>query len=380
MRFSTFILKNLLRRKARTFLTVGGVAVAVGAVVALVGISQGFENSFYDLYARRGVDLMVVRAGRAEKLTSRLNQDLADKIRALPGVQEVTYGLVDVVALESHPDGVAVQGWSADSSMFTALRIVSGRKLEVEDKGKRRVMVGDILARSLGKTTGDYLVLPYHEDPFEIIGIFESFNVFENSSILMLVDDLQKYMELDNPPRVSGFQVTVKKRGDKEMIEEVRQQIEGLADQMSAMPTKDYVSSTTQIKLANGMAWMTSVIALIIGVIGILNTMVMSVFERTREIGILRAMGWRKSRVVRMILAESMVLSIAGAIVGILGAVIVNRILTQVPPVNGFISGKVAPIVMVEGFLIALAVGLLGGAYPAFRGAQLLPTEAIRHE
>ena len=100
----------------------------------------------------------------------------------------------------------------------------------------------------------------------------------------------------------------------------------------------------------------------------------------TREIGILRAMGWRKMRVVRMILAESVLLSILGALVSILGALAVTQLLTRVPPVNGYIRGDVAPFVMLEGVLIAVAVGVIGGAYPAYRGAQLLPTEAIRHE
>ena len=132
--------------------------------------------------------------------------------------------------------------------------------------------------------------------------------------------------------------------------------------------------------MAQAMAWMTALIALIIGAVGVLNTMIMSVFERTREIGILRAIGWRKSRVVRLILYESLLLSVVGAVVGIGSAVLLTHALTWWPLVNGIIRGDVAPIVMIQGFFIALAVGLLGGAYPAYRGAYLLPTEALRHE
>jgi putative ABC transport system permease protein len=106
----------------------------------------------------------------------------------------------------------------------------------------------------------------------------------------------------------------------------------------------------------------------------------MSVFERTREIGILRAIGWRKSRVVRLILYESLLFSVAGAVVGIVAAVALTHALTWLPLLSGFIQGDVAPAVMIQGFFIALAVGLLGGAYPAYRGAHLLPTEALRHE
>jgi putative ABC transport system permease protein len=111
-----------------------------------------------------------------------------------------------------------------------------------------------------------------------------------------------------------------------------------------------------------------------------LNTMVMSVFERTREIGILRAIGWRPSRVVRMILMESMLLSLGGAIVGTAGGIGLTLLLSRMPFVNGAIQNSVSPVIIAKGFIIALLVGLIGAAYPAFRGARLLPTEAIRHE
>ena len=128
------------------------------------------------------------------------------------------------------------------------------------------------------------------------------------------------------------------------------------------------------------MAWVTSAVALVIGAVGMLNTMIMSVFERTREIGILRAIGWGRWRVVRMILTESILLSLAGGVVGAGGAIALVRVLANQPAVAGMVSGDVAPIVIAQGFAIALCVGLLGAAYPAYRGAQLLPTEALRHE
>ena len=108
--------------------------------------------------------------------------------------------------------------------------------------------------------------------------------------------------------------------------------------------------------------------------------MVMSVFERTREIGILRAIGWRPGRVVWMILLESVLLSMAGAVVGTVGAIGLTWFLSSLPAVGGLVRSDTSITIIVEGFLIALLVGLIGAAYPAFRGARLMPTEAIRHE
>jgi putative ABC transport system permease protein len=240
-----------------------------------------------------------------------------------------------------------------------------------------------VLARNLGKKVGDALEIEGQD--FRVVGIFESFNVFENGSAVVLLSDLQQLM--DRPGQVTGFQVVLADTPDrKAAIERVRQEIEDLKDRhgrpwrLSALPTHDYIKSTSQIQLAQVMAWVTSVIALVIGAIGVLNTMIMSVFERTREIGILRAIGWRRGRVVRLILYESLVLSLAGAVLGILGAVLLVRLLSALPASSGFVHGGIAPEVMAQGLLIALAVGLIGGVYPALRGSRLLPTEALRHE
>ena len=145
------------------------------------------------------------------------------------------------------------------------------------------------------------------------------------------------------------------------------------------MTTNKYVSSNTQIQAGQAMAWITSMIALVIGTVGVLNTMFMSVVERTLEIGILRAVGWRPAQ-FRMILVESLLLSMAGAVVGTVGAVLLCRFLGTLPEANGLISGRIPISVILEGFMIALAVGFIGGGYPALRGSRLVPTEALRHE
>jgi putative ABC transport system permease protein len=382
MRFFAFILKNVLQRKARSALTMIGVAIAVTAVVALVGIADGFQRSFRELYEKRGVDLMVVRAGSSERLASSIPQQVGKQIRELPGVRAVSPGLMDMVSFEeANLASVPLQGWEPDSFLFDGLKMLDGRRLEADDK--KGVMLGMVLAKNLGKKSGDTLQITNRE--FQVVGVFESFNVFENGSAVVLLHTLQTLM--DRPDQVTGFQVVLENAPDKkELIERVRRAINDLRSPsgqpwgIEALPTTNYVNSTSQIRTARAMAWMTSVIALVIGAVGVLNTMIMSVFERTREIGILRAIGWRKSRVVRLILYESVLLSVAGAVAGIVSAVLLTRALTWWPLVSGLIKGEVAPVVMIQGFFIALAVGLLGGAYPAYRGAHLLPTEALRHE
>src|SRR5689334_19580008 len=127
MYFLTFILKNLVRRKVRSLLTVTGVGVAVMAVVSLVGISDGFERSLANLYEHRGVDLLVLRAGSTVRLSSSLPEQIGEQILQLPHVRAVSPGLLDFVDFrEAGLVSVPLQGWAEDSFLFNELHMKEG--------------------------------------------------------------------------------------------------------------------------------------------------------------------------------------------------------------------------------------------------------------
>jgi putative ABC transport system permease protein len=383
MHFLTFLLKNLFRRKVRTALTTVGVAVAVGTLVAMLGIADGFERTARESFTKRGVDLVVLTAGKTDPLSSDIDEGVGDRIRRIPGVHAVAPGLVELVEFRrgTTAQSALVNGWELDSYNFNDLHITQGRRLEPGDQ--RRIMLGDILARNLNKRAGESVEM--QEEKFEVIGVFRSFAVTESGSAILPLAELQRLMAREH--RVTGFSVILDHSTRPPVpVEEVCEVIEAMHDDrgrplhLSAMTTEKYVDTSIHLQLTHAMAWITSAIAVIIGTIGMLNTMIMSVFERVREIGILRAIGWRKSRVIRMVLGESLLLSAAGTVLGTLGAVVLTHWLSTFSAVNGYIEGTIAPSVFLEGFLIALLVGLVGGLYPALRAAYLLPTEALRHE
>jgi putative ABC transport system permease protein len=383
MYFVTFLLKNLLRRKTRSLLTVLGLAVAVGTMVTLRGVSEGFERSFVENFERRGVDLVVTASGVPDQLRSDLDQRIARRIEQIPGVRRATPGLLELVDVERKGSvlSVLVNGWEPDSPLFNDLTILSGRALCADDH--RAILLGVSLAENLNKGVGD--TVDMQRETFKVAGIYRSYTVFENGGVVMELAELQQLMA--RPNSVTGITVVLQPSEDREARREsVRSTIESLADErgrryrIAAQPTRQYVTGSLHIQLAHGMAWLTSAIALVIGAISMLNTMIMSVMERTKEIGILRAVGWRRFRVVRMVLGEALLLSGVGAVLGIAVAVAVIRILAQVPQTSGFVSGEVAPAVVLEGVLLTLLVALIGGGYPAARAARLLPTEALRHD
>jgi len=376
MRFTSLVIKNVVRRPVRSGLTVAGLAVGVGAVVALVGVAQQSEDAFLAIYQHQRVSLVVLRAGAAQRLTSSLDESLAQRIAALPGVKTVSKGMVDLMSMpEVGPVGAVVEGWPPDSVSFDMLTVLDGRKLTAADT--YHVMLGKTLATNLGKSTGDTVDL-YGAFQFEVVGVFESTSFIHNGIMVMPLATLQEIMGREG--QVTGFTVVVDSPGDEELVQRVAQSIRGISPRLDVQGTEEYVRTTREIRFVRAMAWVTSAVALLAGTIGILNTMIMSVFERTREIGILRAIGWRRRRLVGMILLESIVLSLCGAMLGSGGAVLCLRLLARVPAVAGVINGQVGFVTIGLGFVLALVIGLVGAVYPACRGARIMPVEAIRHE
>lgn len=381
MTFFSMIWNQVCRRRWRTCLTIVGMSVAICAVVALRGIADGFERGFCEVFEGRGVDLIVVEGGLTEQLTSNLDESLTKRFKELPGVKDVACMLLEVLAFEKEGQlGVIVQGWPSDAIMFRDLKI-QGRRPSADEK--QTVMLGGILAKNMKKKLGDKVEIDREE--FTVVGIFESFNIFENGAMVVPLAELQRVMR--RPGQVTAFSLLLEDGQDKSAkAAAICKQIEGFTNaqgkrmRLTALPTKDYVSNTLQIRIAYAMAWCTSGIALIIGAIAILNTMMTSVLERTREIGILRAIGWKRSRIMCMILLESLILCVLGALLGAGLARFLTFGMTQTPGVEGFIQGDISFRIVIQGVILAAVVGVIGGWYPAWRASRLSPTEALRHE
>ncbi len=376
MRFLTLVYKNVSRRRLRSLLTVGGLATAVAAVVSLVGIADGFARSFRAVYEGHGIDLVVSRRGAADRLSSAMDETFVQRIGQIEGVADASGFLLETLSLEEEGIyGVPTIGLDPNSRILQDYRIVEGDGLPL---GQQRVaLLGDQLAIRLESKPGERLKF-FPGEEFELKGIFTSYSTWESGSLVIPLTELQRLT--DRPGQVTFVNVMLEGTPTQVLVEQVIQAIEGLDDRLSAMPTADFVETDARIRMAGAMAWVTSTIALLIGAIGMLNTMMTSVFERTREIGILRALGWKQSRVVRMILWEAAFLSFAGAVVGITGGIAMTWWMSRLPATAGTISPHIGTAVIGQGLLLALIIGLLGAVYPAYRGARLLPTEALRHD
>jgi putative ABC transport system permease protein len=388
MYFVSFILKNLTRRPVRTVLTVLGLAVAVGSMIALLGVSDNVEKSVEAAFDTRRVDLIVMQKNKPMGLDSEFSEYMVEATRRIPEVDRVSEGVVSNANMQREDGSVndnffLVQGWKPDNFGFEDMTIIEGRMLTKDDKHK--VMLGQTLATNMNKKVGDKFIFVADPDhPYEVIAVFKSRVVFEEGGAIVSFKDGQAL----TGKKVTGFSIRAKRTSEdgtaevdivKKKVAELRDPNDPTARLDAQSPDK-YVQSVQQLKLIRAVSWLVSVIAFAIGVITMLNTMAMSVLERTQEIGILRAVGWPRGRVIRMILGESVLLAIAAALAGTVVAAGGLFLLTRSPRVNGFVEPGLSPWVIVVGTAITVVIGVVGGLYPAYRAAQLLPTEALRHD
>jgi len=166
----------------------------------------------------------------------------------------------------------------------------------------------------------------------------------------------------------------------EEHVRQARAAIESAMPGLKAVPAGERAHNNQFVSFARSIAWGTSLIALLVGALGIANTMAMAVFERTREIGILRALGWRHWRVIELVQLEAAALGLAGGVVGLAGGWAAQRQLASLPMTANKARGRISVPHAVLALVIAVAIGLAAGAVPAWRASRLSPVEALRHD
>ncbi len=371
--FIGFVLKNLQRRRLRTLLTLSGIGVAVGAFVGLVGFSSGFEQQWLRIYSSTGTDIAVIQG---TFLNTTLNESAADRLRNLPVVAQaasVIYNLMDLT-----PDvNALVYGWNANGFQTDSLQILAGRRFR---DGQREVMLGDLLAQDLKKNVGDTLEL--QGTSFNVVGIYHGASTLEADAVIMPLDQLQELSGMEGKVSTVDLRLRPAPAGEspEEYLKRAQAEIQAALPGVRAVPAAERASDNQFVKLAQASAWGTSLLALLIGILGIANTMAMSVFERTREIGILRALGWGRWRVLAHIEIEALVLGLAGGFLGIALGWCALRVLAALPETASFFAASLHWPLLVEAVGIAMFAGLIAGALPAWRAGQLSPVDALRHD
>ncbi len=362
------VLTNLLRRKGRTLLTLIGITIGVAAVVALGGFAEGFINSYNTILSSSGADIIVTQEDAADILFSAVDDSVGPQIAAMSGVKGVSGVLMGMVSTPDVPYFV-VFGLDPKEFGIKHYRVVEGKPL----LRSREMLIGRVAQRNFHKKVGDYFKV--QDVSFRIAGIYETGQGVEENGAVISVQDAQEVFK--KPDQVAYYQIQVKNANS---VPAMLKQLDARFPKLTASRSSNYMDNSQETTMLRAMGWFIASLAILAGGLGMMNTMLMSVFERTREIGVLRALGWRRRRIMSMILGEALILSLIGAVLGNLVGIALLAASNQAPVVAGFLDNAYSPSLSLQAFCVALVLGIAGGLYPAWRAAQLQPVEAMRYD
>jgi putative ABC transport system permease protein len=325
------------------------------------------------LYSSSGTDIAVIEG---TFLNTSLDESAAEKISALPMVAQVSPMIYNMMDLTPDVNALAY-GWRQDSYDFDSLQILSGRRFR---GGQPEVMLGDLLAQAMKKNPGD--TMDIQGTPFTVTGIYHAQSALEADAVILPLDQLQQLSSLQGKVSTIHVKLRPAAAGVQQQVymRQAETAIEALLPGLKAVPAEERASNNQVVRLAQASAWGTSSLALLIGILGIANTMVMSVFERTKEIGILRALGWKSWQVLALIQMEAAALGLGGGLVGVLVGWGALRVLATLPQTASVVTSTIGWPLLAEAMGIALLAGLLAGALPAWRASKLAPVDALHHD
>jgi ABC-type antimicrobial peptide transport system permease subunit len=365
--FGGMAVQSLFQRSLRTMLTLGTIGLTVGAIISLEAIIQGMAQSLTEMVS--DVEVMVRQADISDTELSVLDERIGDKIDVLPGVRSASGVIFSAVMLPEANSFFIVFGYEPNDYGIRRYNIVEGEPLT----GNRQIILGRRMAESLNKEVGDTIELTGSR--FRVVGIYETQVGWEEFGGVTTLRDAQ--ILVGKPHNVSWYAV---KMEDPQQAADVVERINTEFPEAQAALSGDFVNQMPDFQTTDAMMGGISFLAIVIGGVGVMNTMLMAVFERTREIGVLRALGWGRRSILWMILSEAFLLGILGGIAGIMIAAALTYGIMAAPGVGGMIEPLWQWQIFARSIAVALILGLLGGLYPAYRATRLQPVEALRYE
>jgi putative ABC transport system permease protein len=236
------------------------------------------------------------------------------------------------------------------------------------------VLLGYRAARDLDKFVGDAIDIDGRD--FTVVGIFSTGQVFGDSASMLPLTTLQERER--KPATVTLAFVQVREGANMDAL---RSKIEDDMPELATVRTEsEFGRIDRNLSLISAANVGVSLLALVIGAVSVMNTMVMSVYERTREFGVLRAVGWSRLRVLLLVVSEALLIGLVGAAIGVGAGMIAIRLIGDLPELVGVFQPDYTADVFGRALGIAVGMAFIGALYPAIRAALLVPLDALRHE
>jgi putative ABC transport system permease protein len=395
-------LRALARNKLRAFLTMLGIIIGVGAVIAMVAIGEGAKSTIRAQIAALGTNVLIVlpgsnvqggvRAGFGN-VNTLLDADGKAMARELPSVAFVSPVLrrQEQVVAANLNWGTLAQGVAPEFQQIRDWEVAQGRFLHEGDmeSAAKVAVIGQTVARQLfGSDDALDAVIRIRNIPFRVIGVLvpkgqTGQGTDQDDTVIIPYTTMQKRLM-----RITWVQSIVVKAVNAERVDEAQEQITLLLrqrhrigpereDDFNVRNLSDIAeAATTTARVMAVLLGSVASISLLVGGIGIMNIMLVSVTERTREIGIRMAVGARSRDIMLQFLVEAVVMAATGGLIGILLGIGSSELIKQWAQWPTLIN----PAIIAIAFLFSGAVGVFFGFYPAKKAANLDPIEALRYE
>jgi putative ABC transport system permease protein len=359
---------NLMRRRARTLFTSVGVALGVGLIVALLSISSGVQLAVNNIIHLGGADFGLFQGQITQVTNSLLPDRLAAEIATDPGVKETARIKLLVTKVDSQ-NGQLVFGLEPSGFPEREFVIIRGTRPH-----GNQVLLGDAAASTLHRGPGDAITIAGRT--LQVAGVYHSGNAFEDGGVVAPLALVQRWS--GRPGEFTTVAVTVRPGASPSQVAaRLERRYPGL---IAVTNPGQAIQVDTTSRLLISAGWVFSIVALLVGGIGVTNTMAMSVMERSQEIGVLRAVGWPARRVAEVILGEAVAICMMALGIGLLLGWIAAQVLVAQGTLSDLVSPVFGPNVFAWGLVFSLGVGLLGAIYPVMRAVRLSPIEALRRE
>ncbi len=365
-------LRNITRKKTRSILTALGAAVGIMMLASLTSVSQGLTRQIEDTMGGYEVDLAVQSTGAPSPFGSKISSADYEALSQVEGVDSVSSMVIGAIDT-SFNSYFLVMGVAPVQSFAGRLSLVDGSMLET---GKHHLLLGRMAAQAAGRRVGDQISLADNES-YAVTGVYSSGSAMLDNAAVIDIGDAQRILN-----RGASINLAFVSLKQGVPVEEAADLIEARLPGLAVIRSGDFAGQISLIQVANSAAWAISLIALVGACIVVMNTLVMAVSERTKEIGILMAIGWSRARVMRTIIWESLIICFIGGVIGSLVGVALVWSLRFVHPAGLWLwtSAAAAPRIVLISLGVSLLLGLLSSLYPAFLSTRLLPAEALRHE
>jgi putative ABC transport system permease protein len=398
-----YALRGLVHRKLRSWLTMLGIFIGIAAVVALVSLSQGLKQAITDQFAKIGADKIIISAkgsigSTVESDAARITTSDKQRVQRVQGIKEVASILQKAALIsltnENVPLGVSTLPDDATQSLIVeteALEIGQGRFFNRDELNK--IVIGDNLASTsvLKRPVRlrDHLLI--NGKSFDVVGILKhTGSPDSDQAIIMNEKEMRTLFEI--PTDFEGALVArLDKGADLQKVQDAVSRTlrqahgvkEGQEDFDVQTPEDILASFNTVLGIVQAVLVGIAAISLLVGGIGIMNTMYTAVLERTNEIGVMKAIGARNNDVLELFLIESGLLGMLGGAIGVvlgMGTSKLVEIVAQIVVGSPLIRAAFPWYLLVGALAFAFIIGIASGVLPAYQAARLPPVEALRYE